>query len=624
MGFSESRTSALQAAQGENIMASSQYAVSVNDYGSSSLSRPRTSPARQGSTSHYQGVSREGRGRVSAKYMDVSLWERPARSASRRWLPRNPESDRSKQEVIVKNQVMTPAGGWPWPDERGRDASPVQNLNDGFEGRRAHDRASTAPQGLRRGKSDERHYSGHVRMSSKELLKEINALRHDVESKTKLTVPTKEECFLFLHKASNFAGNRNLQKLLLEIYESFRKMTASDTFESQKDQAAMERKYKQMKAKNKLSIKQLENQTEEQLRNDMENYKRDITRQVETSIETTLEIERNHIMELNETKCYEQSATFASSCLNQHFPTMERSWRDFFLVAIDKANDALEEKYIVDRNAKLLAESMESMYFSERKQSAEIVKLLNKSLDFQHSPGGRMVDLQRKYCLLLPGLIVKEEQVRLADKIMEYKELLADFKSKEAMMNRMKAEIDVLTADKRKTAMEKNALENDLKQVNSQLETFEKSIGVWHESHQNSYSAKSLCNRLEDVMGLFERSRKSNLSKDPSDLSKNAVPGPGHDQGWRRFLGIMKELDLMSHLSTFLNEGLRTQFGLMNVSIKALQNVNLTAIEIERVRTWQVEQQGKTQGHLLPISFQDRISTEDYKVFLAEELKRLE
>ena len=191
-------------------------------------------------------------------------------------------------------------------------------------------------------------------------------------------------------------------------------------------------------------------------------------------------------------------------------------------------------------------------------------------------------------------------------------------------MNRMKAEIDVLTADKRKTAMEKNALENDLKQVNSQLETFEKSIGVWHESHQNSYSAKSLCNRLEDVMDLFERSRKSNLSKDPSDLSKNAVPGPGHDQGWRRFLGIMKELDLMSHLSTFLNEGLRTQFGLMNVSIKALQNVNLTAIEIERVRTWQVEQQGKTQGHLLPISFQDRISTEDYKVFLAEELKRLE
>ena len=145
MGFSESRTSALQAAQGENIMASSQYAVSVNDYGSSSLSRPRTSPARQGSTSHYRGVSREGRGRVSAKYMDVSLWERPARSASRRWLPRNPESDRSKQEVIVKNQVMTPAGGWPWPAERGRDASPVQNLNDGFEGRRAHDRASTAP-----------------------------------------------------------------------------------------------------------------------------------------------------------------------------------------------------------------------------------------------------------------------------------------------------------------------------------------------------------------------------------------------------------------------------------------------------------------------------------------------
>ena len=86
---------------------------------------------------------------------------------------------------------------------------------------------------------------------------------------------------------------------------------------------------------------------------------------------------------------------------------------------------------------------------------------------------------------------------------------------------------------------------------------------------------------------------------------------------------IIKELELMKHLSTFLNEGLRTQFGLMNISIKALQNLNLNAIEIERVRTWQVNQQSKTQGHLLPISPQEKISVEDYRTFLVEELERL-
>ena len=134
-------------------------------------------------------------------------------------------------------------------------------------------------------------------------------------------------------------------------------------------------------AKSKLNMKRLEKQTEEQLRKDMENYKRKITRQLESSIEITLEIERKNIAELYEKNHFEEAASFASSCLNQHFPTLDRTWRDFFLVAIDKANKGSEEKYIVDREARLLTEEMDSLYFSTSQMVWKNV--LKLSLNFQ-------------------------------------------------------------------------------------------------------------------------------------------------------------------------------------------------------------------------------------------------
>ena len=81
---------------------------------------------------------------------------------------------------------------------------------------------------------------------------------------------------------------------------------------------------------------------------------------------------------------------------------------------IEESNKAVDEKYIVDRETKLLEEEMERYYFAERKTSAKLIGYLRKSLDIEDRTEA-MIDLQIKYLPLLNQLVLKEEQIRNVD-----------------------------------------------------------------------------------------------------------------------------------------------------------------------------------------------------------------
>ena len=537
----------------------------------------------------------------------------------------------AERQKLQSSQIMTPinieSGVWPWPKQRPH-SSPVKVHRTEDElvrsaaikpRRRMQQQSASSYVASDYGSShDGDRYSKSIVPNN--MRYEINRLRHAIEVSNNVKVFSKDECLQQLVDASRLTNQRELKYLMLVIKESLENMLAEKTFETEKEHARLVRDLKQIEAKSQLELRQLKSLSKEESRLNMLSFKDDITRKLEQSVETTLKIERDHLIDLAEANLWHEAATFASSCLNQHVPTADRKWRDFFLVGLDKANVQLEDRYIVDREAKILEQDMDNLQFSERKTSTEMLALLTKSIEVVHRPEN-MMGHQRKLLLALPDVIIQEERNRNAEKLFQLKESLANFKSKEAEMNHLKAQVDVLTHTKSTLGLAKAGLENDLKTISNKLGDLERALLLWSEEKLQKYSAKQMCDRMDDMLEVTSRSSvgRSSQPKNPKDVVTSNNPGPGHDQGWQCFLASLKELDMLEYTEKFTVAGVRTMFGLMSLSIKSLKNLGLDDAATTKLRNWQTEQQSNTHGQCLPLQLPTKLSDDEYFSWLETE-----
>ena len=65
--------------------------------------------------------------------------------------------------------------------------------------------------------------------------------------------------------------------------------------------------------------------------------------------------------------------------------------------------------------------------------------------------------------------------------------------------------------------------------------------------------------------------------------------------------------------------GIRTQYGLMHMSINDMKTVGLTDEQAERLRAWQQRQKDNRHGHVIPTKLPDMLSYDKYIEWMENE-----
>ena len=187
---------------------------------------------------------------------------------------------------------------------------------------------------------------------------------------------------------------------------------------------------------------------------------------------------------------------------------------------------------------------------------------------------------------------------------MQLKQKLAEIKSKEATVNKLKAQISVLENDRRAAILQKTNLEQTIKNISGQLSLAEASAGILHSDDENIHTVTKINKRLENFNEVLFRFRfKMKVRKN------NSVPA---DAAILRTVllmitvgklsGCLNECDLIASTRLFNMAGIRTQYGLMHMSINDMKT-GLSDEQTERLRAWQQRQKITGTAMLFPQSF---------------------